>query len=45
MVPSPFCFEGAIITIGVLALVRVTPERVTALTAAGYVVREGKQYQ
>jgi lactate dehydrogenase-like 2-hydroxyacid dehydrogenase len=44
MVPSPFCFEGAIITIGVLALVRVTPERVAALSAAGYAVREGKQY-
>src|SRR5262249_35375813 len=31
-------------TIGVLALVGVTPERVAALTAAGYAVREGKQY-
>ena len=31
-------------TIGVLALVGVTPERVAALTAAGYAVREGKKY-
>src|SRR5256886_15239195 len=31
-------------TIGVLALMGVTPERVAALTAAGYAVREGKQY-
>src|SRR5262244_1945406 len=31
-------------TIGVLALVGVTPERLAALTAAGYAVREGKQY-
>src|SRR5919197_5938414 len=31
-------------TIGILALVGVTPERVAALTAAGYAVREGKQY-
>src|SRR6266511_2602294 len=31
-------------TIGVLALVGVTPKRVAALTAAGYAVREGKQY-
>ena len=31
-------------TIGVLALVGVTPERVAALTAAGYAVREGKHY-
>jgi hypothetical protein len=30
-------------TIGVLALVGVTPERVAALTAAGYAVREGKK--
>ena len=30
--------------IGVLALVGVTPERVAALTAAGYAVREGKKY-
>ena len=30
-------------TIGVLALVGVTPDRVAALTAAGYAVREGKQ--
>ena len=30
--------------IGVLALVGVTPERVAALTAAGYAVREGKTY-
>ena len=29
-------------TIGVLALVGVTPERVAALTAAGYAVREGR---
>src|SRR5712691_3649788 len=36
--------EGAIMTIGVLALVGVTPDRVAALTAAGYAVREGKQY-
>lgn len=31
-------------TIGVLALVGVTPDRVAALTAAGYAVREGKHY-
>ena len=31
-------------TIGVLALVGVTPEREAALTAAGYAVREGKKY-
>jgi lactate dehydrogenase-like 2-hydroxyacid dehydrogenase len=31
-------------TIGVLALVGVTPERLAALTAAGYTVREGKKY-
>src|SRR4029434_6945259 len=31
-------------TIGVLALVGVTPERVAALTADGYAVREGKKY-
>jgi hypothetical protein len=31
-------------TIGVLALVGVTPERMAALTAAGYAVREGKKY-
>src|SRR5712691_11789821 len=37
-------FEGAIMTIGVLALVGVTPDRVAALTAAGYAVREGKKY-
>ena len=30
--------------IGVLALVGVTPERMAALTAAGYAVREGKKY-
>lgn len=30
--------------IGVLALVGLSPERVTALTAAGYAVREGKKY-
>jgi phosphoglycerate dehydrogenase-like enzyme len=37
-------FEGAIMTIDVLALVGVTPERVAALTAAGYAVREGRTY-
>jgi hypothetical protein len=31
-------------TIDVLALVGVTPDRVAALTAAGYAVREGKTY-
>ena len=31
-------------TIGVLALAGVTPDRVAALTAAGYVVREGNHY-
>ena len=31
-------------TIGVLALVGMAPERVAALTAAGYAVREGRQY-
>jgi phosphoglycerate dehydrogenase-like enzyme len=31
-------------TIGVLALVGVTPERLAALTAAGYAVRQGKPY-
>ena len=31
-------------TIGVLALVGVTPERMAALAAAGYAVREGKKY-
>ena len=30
--------------IGVLALVGLAPERVAALTAAGYAVREGKTY-
>ena len=30
--------------IGVLALVGLAPERVAALTAAGYAVREGKKY-
>ena len=30
-------------TIGVLALVGVTPDRLAALTAAGYAVREGKK--
>ena len=30
--------------IGVLALVQVSPERVAALTAVGYAVREGKKY-
>src|SRR5690348_12345257 len=30
--------------IGVLAMVGVSPERVAALTAAGYSVREGKKY-
>ena len=32
-------------SIDVLALVRLTPERVAALTAAGYVVREGTGYK
>jgi lactate dehydrogenase-like 2-hydroxyacid dehydrogenase len=36
--------EGAIMSIGVLALVGVTPERMAALTAAGYAVCEGKRY-
>jgi len=31
-------------TIGVLALVGITPDRLAALTAAGYAVREGKKY-
>src|SRR3989449_5097289 len=31
--------------IGVLALVGLSPERVAALTAAGYAVREGKNYE
>src|SRR5262245_33603315 len=31
--------------IGVLALVGLSPERVAALTAAGYTVREGKKYE
>ena len=31
-------------SIGLLALVGLGPERVAALTAAGYAVREGKQY-
>ena len=31
-------------TIGVLALVGLSPERVAVLTAAGYAVREGKKY-
>jgi lactate dehydrogenase-like 2-hydroxyacid dehydrogenase len=31
-------------TIGVLALVGVTPDRLAALTAAGYTVHEGKHY-
>jgi lactate dehydrogenase-like 2-hydroxyacid dehydrogenase len=31
-------------TIGVLALVGVSPARLAALTAAGYAVREGKHY-
>ena len=31
-------------TIGVLALVGLSPERVAALTAAGYAVREGRTY-
>jgi len=30
--------------IGVLAIIGVGPERITALTAAGYAVREGKKY-
>ena len=36
--------EGAAMHIGVLALVGLAPERVAALTAAGYAVREGKKY-
>ncbi len=32
-----------VMTIGVLALVGLSPERVAALTAAGYAVREGKK--
>jgi len=31
-------------SVGVLALVRLTPERAAALTAAGYAVREGTKY-
>src|SRR5678816_1237669 len=31
-------------SIGILAMVGVSPERVAALTAAGYAVREGKKY-
>ena len=31
-------------SIDVLALVRLTPERVAALTAAGYAVREGTRH-
>ncbi len=31
-------------SIDVLALVRLTPDRVAALTAAGYAVREGTRY-
>ena len=31
--------------IGVLALVALSPERVAALSAAGYAVREGKNYE
>ncbi len=31
-------------TIGVLALVGLSPERVAALTAAGYAVREGRKH-
>src|SRR5919106_6664818 len=42
--PVDMGFEGALMTIGVLALVGVTPERLAALSAAGYAVREGKQY-
>jgi lactate dehydrogenase-like 2-hydroxyacid dehydrogenase len=37
-------YKGAIMTIGVLALVSVTPDRLVALTAAGYTVHEGKHY-
>src|SRR2546425_3707693 len=33
------------VAIGVLALVGLSPERVAALTAAGYAVREGKNYE
>ena len=36
--------QGAALRLQVLALVGVTPERLAALTAAGYAVREGKQY-
>src|SRR5437899_6462312 len=35
---------GAVMSINVLALVQLTPERVAALTAAGYTVREGTRY-
>ena len=31
-------------SIGVLALVRLSPERLAALTGAGYAVREGPTY-
>ena len=31
-------------SIGVLAMVGVSPERVASLSAAGYAVREGKKY-
>src|SRR6476620_2912206 len=36
--------EGAVMTIGVLALVGISAERGAALAAAGYAVREGKKY-
>src|SRR5439155_3156778 len=36
--------EGAAMPIGVLALVGLAPERVAALTAAGYAVREARKY-
>jgi lactate dehydrogenase-like 2-hydroxyacid dehydrogenase len=36
--------EGATMSIGVLAMVGLSHERVAALTEAGYVVREGKKY-
>src|SRR5207245_176085 len=36
--------DGAVMSIGVLALVRLNPERVAGLAAAGYAVREGTRY-
>ena len=36
-------FEGTLMSIGVLAMVGLSPERAAALTAAGYAVREGKK--